>query len=103
MRLMSHPARTGATSRQDSEAAGRAPRGSISREDIVAAATGIVTAGGHEEMSVRSLADPLGVAPMPLYRHIRDKDDPAGQFTQGPRYLLQGISSHARTTRQGGP
>ena len=53
-------------------------------------------------MSIRSLADSLGVAPMSLYQHIRDKDDPAGQFTQGPRYLLQGISSHARTTRQGG-
>jgi AcrR family transcriptional regulator len=76
--------------------------GSISREDIVAAATGIVTAGGHEEMSVRSLAGSLGVAPMSLYWHIRDKDDPTGQFTQGPRHLLQEISSHARTTWQGG-
>ena len=53
---MGDAARTDATSRQDSEAAGRAPWGSISREDIVAAATGIVTAGGHEEMSIRSLA-----------------------------------------------
>lgn len=73
---MGDPERTGATSRQDnSEAAGRAPWGSISREDIVAAATAIVTAGGHEEMSIRSLAASLGVAPMSLYRHIRDKDD----------------------------
>lgn len=35
----------------------------------------IVTAGGYEEMSIRSLAASLGVAPMSLYRHIRDKDD----------------------------
>ncbi len=69
------------TSRPDSEAAGRAPWGSISREDIVAAATGIVTAGGHEEMSIRSLAASLGVAPMSLYRHIRDKDDLLGEVT----------------------
>jgi TetR/AcrR family transcriptional regulator, tetracycline repressor protein len=81
MRLMGDAARTGATSRQDSEAAGRAPWGSISREDIVVAATGIVTAGGHEEMSIRSLAASLGVAPMSLYRHIRDKDDLLGEVT----------------------
>jgi AcrR family transcriptional regulator len=55
--------------------AGRAPWGSISREDIVDAAVTIVEAGGYEEMSIRSLAADLGVAPMSLYRHIRDKDD----------------------------
>jgi AcrR family transcriptional regulator len=58
---------------------GRAPWGSISREDIVAAAVGVVTAGGYEEMSIRSLAASLGVAPMSLYRHIRDKDDLLGE------------------------
>jgi AcrR family transcriptional regulator len=78
---MGDPARTDATSRQDGEAAGRAPWGSISREDIVAAATGIVTAGGHEEMSIRGLAASLGVAPMSLYRHIRDKDDLLSEVT----------------------
>jgi TetR/AcrR family transcriptional regulator, tetracycline repressor protein len=56
-------------------AGSRAPWGSISREDIVGAATGIVEAGGYERMSIRSLAADLGVAPMSLYRHIRDKDD----------------------------
>ena len=55
--------------------AGRAPWGSISREDIVDAAVNIVEAGGYQEMSIRSLAADLGVAPMSLYRHIRDKDD----------------------------
>jgi TetR/AcrR family transcriptional regulator, tetracycline repressor protein len=55
--------------------AGRAPWGSISREDIIDAAVTIVEAGGYEEMSIRSLAADLGVAPMSLYRHIRDKDD----------------------------
>lgn len=53
----------------------RAPWGSLSREDIVDAAAEIVEAGGYEEMSIRSLAADLGVAPMSLYRHIRDKDD----------------------------
>jgi TetR/AcrR family tetracycline transcriptional repressor len=55
--------------------AGRAPWGSISREDIVDAAVRIVAAGGYQQMSIRSLAAELGVAPMSLYRHIRDKDD----------------------------
>lgn len=55
--------------------AGRAPWGTICREDIVRAAMEVITAGGYEQMSIRSLAASLGVAPMSLYRHIRDKDD----------------------------
>lgn len=55
--------------------ASRAPWGSLSREDIIDAAVTIVEAGRYEEMSIRSLAADLGVAPMSLYRHIRDKDD----------------------------
>ena len=34
-----------------------------------------VRAGGYEQMTIRSLAAELGVAPMSLYRHVRDKDD----------------------------
>lgn len=60
---------------KDETAATRAPWGTISREDIVGAAVRIVEAGGYDEMSIRSLAADLGVAPMSLYRHIRDKDD----------------------------
>lgn len=53
----------------------RAPWGSISREEIIRAAVEIVRAGRYEDMSIRSLAAQLGVSPMALYRHIRDKDD----------------------------
>ncbi len=53
----------------------RAPWGSISREEIIQAAAGIVEAGGYEDMSIRNPAAQLGVSPMALYRHIRDKDD----------------------------
>jgi TetR/AcrR family tetracycline transcriptional repressor len=53
----------------------RAPWGTISRDQVVTAATKIVRAGGYEEMTIRSLATDLGVAPMSLYRHVRDKDD----------------------------
>jgi AcrR family transcriptional regulator len=62
-------------SEKDDLAAGRAPWGSISREEIVRAAVGIIEAGGYEDMSIRNLAAELGVSPMSLYRHIRDKDD----------------------------
>lgn len=54
---------------------GRVPWGTISRRDIVEAAVRIVTADGDQEITVRGLAASLGVAPMSLYRHIRDKDD----------------------------
>lgn len=81
--FMSDPAQADAPPpRQEGELApGRAHWGSISREDIVAAAVAIVIAGGYEEMSIRSLAASLGVAPMSLYRHIRDKDDLLGEVT----------------------
>jgi TetR/AcrR family transcriptional regulator, tetracycline repressor protein len=74
---MAEPARVSEPSgQQKSEpSAGRAPWGSISREDIIDAAVTIVEAGGYEQMSIRSLAADLGVAPMSLYRHIHDKDD----------------------------
>ena len=35
----------------------------------------MVSAGGYEQLTIRGLAAGLGVAPMSLYRHIRDKDD----------------------------
>lgn len=49
--------------------------GTITREQIIATATDIVRAGGYDSMTIRSLADQLGVAPMSLYRHVRNKDD----------------------------
>jgi AcrR family transcriptional regulator len=53
----------------------RASWGTISREDIILAAVKVVRVGGYEQMTIRGLAGDLGVAPMSLYRHIRDKDD----------------------------
>ena len=53
----------------------RAAWGTISREDVIRAAVKTIRAGGYEAMTIRSLAAELGVAPMSLYRHIRDKDD----------------------------
>lgn len=53
----------------------RAAWGSITREQVVEVASRAVSQGRYEEMSIRSLADELGVAPMSLYHHVRDKDD----------------------------
>ncbi|MDE3206225.1 MAG: TetR/AcrR family transcriptional regulator [Acidobacteriota bacterium] len=50
--------------------------GSISREQIVDAAVDLIEShGGYEQLTIRNLAARLGVAPMSLYRHVRDKDD----------------------------
>jgi TetR/AcrR family tetracycline transcriptional repressor len=53
----------------------RAPWGSLSREQIVTAATQLVRDSGYENLTIRRLASRLGVAPMSVYRHVRDKDD----------------------------
>jgi TetR/AcrR family tetracycline transcriptional repressor len=47
----------------------------MSRAQIVNEATKVVAAGRYKDMTIRSLAAELGVAPMSLYRHVRDKDD----------------------------
>ena len=54
---------------------GRAPWGTINRDRIVDAAERAVRAGGYEQMTIRSLAADLGISPMALYHHVRDKDD----------------------------
>jgi len=56
-------------------AGGRRPWGSISREQVIVAAMALVTAEGYQQLTIRRLAAQLGVAPMSLYRHVRDKDD----------------------------
>ena len=53
----------------------RTPWGTITRQQIVESATDLVTTAGYERLTLRGLAAELGVAPMSLYRHIRDKDD----------------------------
>jgi AcrR family transcriptional regulator len=53
----------------------RAPRGSLSRPHIVEAALRSLRTAGFEQLTIRSLAADLSVAPMSLYRYIRDKDD----------------------------
>ena len=53
----------------------RAEWGTISRQQVVDVATRVVRGGGYEQMTIRSLAAELGVAPMSLYGHVRSKED----------------------------
>lgn len=53
----------------------RARRGSITRDQVVEAAVRAISVSGYEELTIRSLAADLEVAPMSLYRYVRDKDD----------------------------
>ncbi|HET6874565.1 MAG TPA: TetR/AcrR family transcriptional regulator [Acidimicrobiales bacterium] len=53
----------------------RAAWGSISREQVVETAMRLLRTNGYEQITIRALANEMGVAPMSLYRHIRDKDD----------------------------
>ena len=57
------------------EPGSRAAWGTISRDQIVELATKVVATDGVDQLTIRSLAADLGVAPMSIYRHVRDKDD----------------------------
>jgi len=51
------------------------PRNRLSRDRILRAALGHADAGGLEALTMRKLAEELGVAPMALYRHVTSRDD----------------------------
>jgi TetR/AcrR family transcriptional regulator, tetracycline repressor protein len=57
-------------------------RRGLSREAVVARALEIGTAEGLEAVSLRRLAQELGVTPMALYRHVRDKQDLINAMTE---------------------
>jgi AcrR family transcriptional regulator len=52
-----------------------APRNRLSRERVLEIAIAKADAGGLDALSMRQLAETLGVAPMALYRHIANKED----------------------------
>jgi AcrR family transcriptional regulator len=58
----------------------------LTREAVLEAAIELADAGGPDALSLRRLARELGVTPMALYRHVRDKDD-----------LLDGIADRLYT------
>lgn len=56
-------------------AAALEPRQRLSRERVLHAAIAHADSGGLEAITMRTLAEMLGVAPMALYRHVANKDD----------------------------
>ena len=53
----------------------RAPRGGLTREDIAAAALAVADSQGLDALSMRGLAERLGVGTMTLYGYFRNKDE----------------------------
>jgi AcrR family transcriptional regulator len=51
------------------------PRTPLSRERVIGAALTLADEGGVEALSMRRLADELGVKAMSLYNHVANKDD----------------------------
>lgn len=69
------------------QAEGTRRRG-LTRKAVVARALKIGEAEGLEAVSLRRLASELGVTPMALYRHVRDKQDLINAMTE---VVLEGI------------
>lgn len=47
----------------------------LNRERVVDAAVKLADAGGFDALTMRKLAEQLGVVPMALYKHVADKDE----------------------------
>src|SRR4051794_34018412 len=59
-----------------SRAANRSPAGSrLSRERVLEGAVAVADAGGLGSLTIRSLAERLGVKPMSVYHYVAGKDE----------------------------
>jgi len=67
-------------------------RHGLTREAVVARALEIGNGEGLDAVSLRRLAEELGVTPMALYRHVRDKQDLINAMTEA---VLDGIGTTA--------
>lgn len=54
---------------------GRAGRARLSRDRVLRAAVSVADAGGIAGLTIRSLAQELGVKPMSVYYHVANKDE----------------------------
>jgi AcrR family transcriptional regulator len=88
------------------------PRGSLTREEIIKEALALLDEHGPGALSMRRLADRLGVAPNALYTHVRGKadlidglidqvyagldldPDPTGDWTEQLATLSQAVRAH---------
>lgn len=51
------------------------PRAPLSRERVLSAAVALADEGGVEALSMRKIAQALGVVPMALYKHVANKNE----------------------------
>jgi AcrR family transcriptional regulator len=75
------------------------PRAPLSRTDVIAEARAIIEADGLDQLSLRRLADRLGVTAPALYAHVAGKDDLVQAVTDGE---LDALIEHLRA-RDGDP
>ena len=54
---------------------GRTDRPRLSRDGVMRAAVAVADAGGIASLTIRSLAEELGVKPMSVYHHVANKDE----------------------------
>jgi AcrR family transcriptional regulator len=59
------------------------PRAPLSRADVIAQARAMIEADGLDQLSLRRLADRLGVTAPALYAHVANKDDLVQAVTDG--------------------
>ena len=69
----------------------RAPRNSLRRDAILDAAVAVLDDGGPARLTMRSLAERLGVRPMALYTYFGSKDE---LLDAARDHVLGGLSAH---------
>lgn len=82
----------------------------MSTQEILSAAVEIVTKGGTGELSIRRLADQIGISPMAVYNHFSSKDELLGavidelittiptEYAEAGNWV-EGLRTFARTIR----
>lgn len=73
-------------------------RATLSRQAVLAAAVALADEGGAEGLSMRMLAQRLGVVPMALYKHVADKEDLLDGMVEQVIADLPRVSAARRST-----
>lgn len=63
-------------------------RGTVDSEQVLASAMSIVDGEGVEALTIRRLAAEVGLSPMAIYRHVRDKDELLSQIVDEVARLI---------------
>jgi AcrR family transcriptional regulator len=88
--------------RRSAESSAPRASGRLTREGIVAAAIDLADADGLASLSMRRLAQHLGVDPMSIYYHVRDKDTLLAEMVDAVAASI-GESAQTRKNDDSGP